>query len=415
MRILLTEGSGLTSRQVATLLGRRGHEVELLTSNPICLTRFTRYVRKVHEVPQFGGAPLAWFEAATAIARERSVDVLLPTQEQVAVLSAMRAMLEVATIVPAFESLHRMQDKISAYRTLQAYGMPQPAAVIVNNTRDLSCVERFPVFVKRPISTASAGVLKASSPAELAAAVESLGGFGRELLVQALAAGPLAMVQAVADCGRLIALHACTRIQEGVGGGAAVKESTCIPGMTAHLERLIDALKWHGPLSLDVILAAAGPLVIDVNPRLVEPMNAFLAGVDLVGAILDLALDRHPPPQPAGRSGVRSFQLLLAVLGAAANEGSRTAVIRELLRAARRQVPYTEGLEELTPIAGDPVAAMPVLAAATATLLQPSLWRAFHNAAVGSYSLTPSAWDKIVKLAAQFADVEPAESVSGTS
>jgi len=363
------------------------------------LTRFTRHVRKLHRVPQFGQAPFEWLEAATAIAHERSVDVLLPTQEQVAVLSAMRASLGVATIAPTFESLCRLQDKISASRTLQQCGVPQPSTVVVHSAQDLLSVERFPVFIKRPISTASTGVRKANSPAELTSAVESLGLHGTGLLIQALAAGSLVMVQALADSGRLIAHHACLRVHEGVGGGAAVKESILIPGMTAHLEQLLGTLGWHGPLSMDVVLAPEGPLVIDVNPRLVEPMNAFLSGVDLVGPMLDLAFDRHPPPQPLGRAGVRSFQFLLAVLGAAANEGSRIAVVRELVRAARRQTPYSVGSEELTPISDDPIAAVPVLAAATATLLQPSFWRAFHTGAVGPYSLTPSAWDEIVTTA----------------
>jgi uncharacterized protein YbjT (DUF2867 family) len=38
VRILLTEGSGLTSRQVARRLGELGHEVEILSSTSICLT-----------------------------------------------------------------------------------------------------------------------------------------------------------------------------------------------------------------------------------------------------------------------------------------------------------------------------------------------------------------------------------------
>jgi predicted ATP-grasp superfamily ATP-dependent carboligase len=43
-----------------------------------------------------------------------------------------------------------------------------------------------------------------------------------------------------------------------------------------HLEGLVAALRWTGALSMDVIMTTDGPLVIDVNPRLVEPMNAYL-------------------------------------------------------------------------------------------------------------------------------------------
>src|SRR5437764_11596157 len=97
------------------------------------------------------------------------------------------------------------------------------------------------------------------------------------------------MVQAIADNGRLVAHHANLRLREGVGGGAAIKESVTIPSLPAHLDRLVGHLGWHGPISLDVIMSDAGPVVIDINPRIVEPMNAHLAGVDLVGAMLGLA------------------------------------------------------------------------------------------------------------------------------
>jgi hypothetical protein len=45
MQILLSEGSRLTSRQVAGHLGSLGHEVEILSPSKICLTRFTRHIR----------------------------------------------------------------------------------------------------------------------------------------------------------------------------------------------------------------------------------------------------------------------------------------------------------------------------------------------------------------------------------
>src|SRR6185369_17762138 len=102
MRVLLTEGSGLTSRQVVTRLGAMGHDVELVSSTRVCLSRFTRFVGKVHSAPRFGVDPNAWFDAANAIARDRAVDLVLPTHDQVAVLSARQAELCVPTVVPPF-------------------------------------------------------------------------------------------------------------------------------------------------------------------------------------------------------------------------------------------------------------------------------------------------------------------------
>jgi glutathione synthase/RimK-type ligase-like ATP-grasp enzyme len=399
MRILLTEGSGLTSRQVATRLGLTGHHVEILSSTPVCLSRFTRHVRKVHPVPAFGRAPLDWLKTTEDVIRRRQIDFLFPTQEQVTVLAARRETLGCATVVPEFEALLQVQDKISAYKTLEAAGIPQPATILLQSPEDLSRVDRFPVFVKRPVSTASAGVIRAKTSSELKAAASTLGVGEQELIVQQQCVGPLAMVQAVADNGQLIAHHANFRVQEGVGGGAAIKESVSIPLLPEHLQALVAHLSWHGPISLDVILTDNGPVVIDVNPRLVEPMNAYLAGVDLVEVMLSVASRRTVPPQPPGRPGIRSHQLLLAILGAAQLQASRYAVVKELFRALRRTGPYAGSVEELTPIRGDLISAIPVSAAVFATLLWPDAWRQFHRGAVGPYALTPEAWSQIISFA----------------
>ncbi|MBV9560137.1 MAG: ATP-grasp domain-containing protein [Bradyrhizobium sp.] len=400
MRILLSEGSGLTSRQVAGRLGLLGHEVEILSSSKLCLARFTRHVRVVHEVPRFGLDPFGWLAAAERIAGERKADLLFPTQEQVTVLSARQKHLQLATIVPPFASLARVQDKISAFRTLQAIGVPQPPTFVLSGADDLRTVAAYPVFVKRPVSTASSGVRRVTSARELEAAAREFGLGSSELIAQSQASGPLAMVQAVADRGRLVAHHACLRIREGVGGGASVKESIALPGLADMLARLVAALDWHGGLSMDVIVAEREPVIIDVNPRLVEPANALAAGVDLVAAMLDVASDAPARARPPSGAGIRTRQTLLAILGAAQHHGTRGAVLREAYDAAFARGAYVGAVEELTPVAGDPVAAVPVVTALVASLIHPPLWRKFHAGAVGLYAVTPEAWNEIRAAAA---------------
>jgi predicted ATP-grasp superfamily ATP-dependent carboligase len=399
MRILLSEGSGLTSRQVAGQLGSLGHEVEILSSSKVCLTRFTRHVRAVHDVPRFGLDPFGWLAAAERIAGERKTDLLFPTQEQVTVLSARQQHLRVATIVPPFASLARVQDKISAFRTLKAIGAPQPQTFVISSADDLRDVTTYPIFIKRPVSTASSGVRRATNAQELGAAAREFGLGRSELIAQSQASGPLAMVQAVAERGRLVAHHACLRLREGVGGGASLKESIALPGLADMLARLVAALDWHGALSMDLIVANGGPVIIDVNPRLVEPANALAAGVDLVAAMLDVAGDAPAQEPSSGGTGVRTRQTLLAILGAAEQHGARGAVLREAFDAIFARGDYAGSVEELTPVAGDPIAAVPVVAALVASLIHPPLWRRFHAGAVGPYAVTPEAWKEILAAA----------------
>lgn len=393
MRILLTEGSGPTACQVATRLGELGHHVEVLASAPVCLTRFTRHVRRVHVVPPYGEHPLAWLEAACAVARARRIDVLFPTQEQVVVLSRFAARVPVRTVVPPFAALRRVQDKHSASFTLGALGLPQPRTQLIAGADELDAVERFPVWVKRPVSTASSGVRRAAHRSELGEAVRALGGDG-PVLVQAAVAGRPAMVQAVADHGRLVAWHAHLRVREGAAGGAAVKESFTHPALVGHVTTLVEGLRWHGPIALDAVLSDDGPVYIDVNPRLVEPRNAWLAGVDLVAATLALVEGGHPRRSAPGRPGVSSHQLLVAILGAAPR--GRRAVWRELADASRGRAAYAGSVEELTPLRRDPLAAVPVAAAAAATLAWPRTWRWFVDGAVERWALTPAGWSEIL-------------------
>jgi hypothetical protein len=404
MFILLSDGAGLTSRQCATLLSRAGHRVEALSPDPLCLCRLTRHVRKVHRVPGLGADPLGWLEAALEIAGRRRAEAFLPVQEQVTVMSLARDRIAGAgllTAVPDFAALRQVQDKVAAFRTLARLGLPQPRASVVTSRAELEGTDEFPVFVKTPVGTASAGVRRITARAgllELAARLDCRDG----LLVQQPASGPLIMVQSVFAGGELVAFHACERVREGTGGGASHKRAISLPEARAHTAALGKALNWHGGLSADVILTAAGPLFIDINPRLVEPVNAFMSGVDLVGALVEVARAGTAAPQAPGTAGALTHQGLVAIIGAAARDGRRRDILRELGCALTRSGPYRHSAEELTPLrwpgtGADPVTVIPAVAAALATLIRPAAWEHFATGATSSYALTPAAWQSLLE------------------
>jgi glutathione synthase/RimK-type ligase-like ATP-grasp enzyme len=407
MKVLLSDGSGLTSRQCATLLARAGHEVGVLAPGPLVLARSTRAVRRWHRVPVFGLDPLAWADAALAVLDTAGYDVLLPTQEQVTVLSLLADEVTsrgVATAVPPFAALRRVQDKLSAEDLLSEVGLPRPGATVARTPEELLTAVP-PAYVKAPIGTASAGVRHVTSHEQLreaARAMQALDAYDLGgVLVQQPVPGPLLMVQAVFDAGRLLAAHANTRDVVGAGGGASHKTSVSVDPVRPALELIGAKLGWHGALSCDVIDGPEGPVIIDVNPRLVEPGNAAAAGLDLVATLLDVATGCPGPPRPAARPGVRTSQLLLALAGAAQSPRPRRALLRQLISAATHTGDYRASHEELTPVARDPLAAGSVAALGAALLIAPGLHARLARTSVANYALTPAGWSQLTQAASQ--------------
>jgi biotin carboxylase len=403
VRVLLSDGSGLTARQVATQLSVGGHTVEVLTPDRLSLARFTGHVRRVHRVPVYGAQPFGWLDRALAVYREGHFDVLVPTHEQVAVLSRCAEKLHslgVATTVPPFDALLKLQDKRVAFTTLAALGIPQPSTSVVHDADELSKWERLPAFIKTPIGTASNGVRYVTEPsglANVASTWQAAGVFANGgVLVQAPVAGELIMVQSVFCEGRLVASHAYLRSREGTRGGASHKKSVDLPAAREHLAALGGALSWHGALSAEAILTNAGPVYIDINPRLVEPGNAWRAGVDLVTPMLDLALAKAPVVQRSGKAGIATHSMLLAVRRAAENRHPRRAVCSEIILAARHRKSYSDSVEELTPVHRDPRSALFVATACLVIAIRPTTWRSFSSRSVSNYALTPAAWYNIV-------------------
>jgi hypothetical protein len=73
-RILLSEGSSLSAREAITAFGLAGHRVHLVTSEPFCLGRFSRFVERVHRAPASGANPAGYLEAVLGTVAHRRAD-----------------------------------------------------------------------------------------------------------------------------------------------------------------------------------------------------------------------------------------------------------------------------------------------------------------------------------------------------
>jgi biotin carboxylase len=233
-----------------------------------------------------------------------------------------------------------------------------------------------PCLVKASVATASRGtwlVRDADKVARLVQEIAAAGAFEDIVLVQEFIAGPVEHAQAIFRAGRLVAMHAYRQLQAGAGGGPAVKESVERPVVATHLSQIGQHLAWHGALSVDYVLADGTPHYIDCNPRLVEPMSAVLAGLDLVDLLVRVSLDEDPDGIAHVAIPTRTHLAMQALLGVALRANSRRELIRHLGLLAKGRGPYAGSSEELTPVRLDWMSVVPLAITALLLLINPRL------------------------------------------
>lgn len=376
LRILLSEGNSTSAREAITILGLAGHIVELCDPSPVCLGRFSRFVSKFHRCPGLRDDPAGYLGFIETLLAARNFDVLLPIHEQGFLFARARARLgDTGLALPSFESYRTAHSKAAFSRLVDEMGLPQPPTRIVTSASELREAVRFPCVIKTAIGTASRGIWFARDEVELARALRELQqckAFPGEILVQKFIAGTVEKAQAVFCRGKLLGFHAYRQIAAGVGGGEAIKQSVGRPRLRADVEIIGQRLAWHGALSVDTIADPQGAhFFIDCNPRLVEPMNAYRAGLDLVDLLLRISSGEGPPVAEQGRDGVRTHLAMQALLGCAARSGSRRKILRECAQIAARRGPYADSVEELTPLAEDWMSFVPLAMTASAVLADP--------------------------------------------
>ena len=397
-KILLSEGSSLSSREAITALGLAGHRVELLSSDPMCLGRFSRFVSRVHRAPASGADPDGYLAAVIETVKTRQIDALLPVHEQAYLFAAARKQLpsNLGIALADFEAFEQVQSKASLADLLRRLNVPQPGTDIVRSADEFATARPYPFFVKAAFGTASAGVWRVRDEHQrdaLLLQLEQRNAFADGLLVQAAVTGTLERTQGVFDRGRLVAFHIYRQVVEGPGGGDVLKISIVSAEVREIVARIGQALKWHGALSFDYILddATGTPHFIDANPRLVEPMNAWLSGVDLPGALLQVSLGETPPTQAVGREGVLTRLGLMGLLDAARQRNRRRDILREIGLLAFSSGRYRGSREELVPLLTDPWCAIPLGVVVGRLLRSPDAAALFSNTTVTAYSLTAPA------------------------
>ncbi len=406
-RVLVSEGSSLAAREIITALGLAGHRIGVCDPNSFCLGRFSRFVTHFYRCPAVGEDPAAYLDFVVAIAATGEWDVLFPTHEQAFLFSRERARIPpaIALAVADFRSFLQIQGKAALVNTLSRLSLPQPPSRIIRTRQELESVSRYPFYVKANYTTASKAVWRIQNVEELKLTSSELSSRdlldGRqEFVVQEHVEGTLERVQAVFDRGKMIAIHGYRQLIAGPGGGDIAKISQLRPVVHHHVARLGEELQWHGALSMDYIFRAdgQGPVFIDANPRLIEPMNAVISGVNLADILVRVSTGQLVVLEQPVAGEVRTHLLLMALLSAAGARNRRLDIIGELLRAIAGRGIYADSREELLPERIDLRCLIPLAYALVRLLVNPALAPALSAESIASYSLSPKAAQQIADL-----------------
>ncbi len=409
LKVLLSEGSSLSARQAISALGRTGVQIEICDPDPLCLGRFSRFVRTWHRCPRWNVDPVGYLQfLARRLASER-YDVLLAVHDQAFLLARFRNELGryVGLALPDFATLERLQSKAEFVRVLDELDLPHPPTVLVRTRRELEAACTPPCYIKLAYSTAGGGVWRVSDRGELAAVADRLETAGLldgpfEVLVQQPAPGVLRVIQAVYQRGRLVGAHCSQARAQGVGGSACARESVLDPLVLEHLAALGSHLDWHGGLCMDYLHdpETGRPSYIDANPRPGETLNATLSGLNLSQRLVQVSLDQDVRPPPTPRPGVRTHTVLMGLVALAHEGATRRRLLAELNRAGAHHAPYDASQDEITRPREDPSSLIPAVYLTLRLLLDPSSARRIVARAVDNYSLSEAAVQVIRQIPA---------------
>jgi hypothetical protein len=405
--VLVSEGSSLSAREAITALGMAGHRVGVCDPDPLCLGRFSRFITHYYRCPAIGKAPWAYLNFVVDVLAEGHWNVLFPTHEQAFLFSRERVRIPpaIALAVADFRSFLQVQGKAALVNTLSRLSIPQPVSRVVRTQEELESERCFPFYLKANYATASTAVWRVQTIKELKSRSLDLTSQGlldgrQEFVVQEAATGLLERAQAIFDQGKLVAIHGYRQMAEGLGGGDIAKLSVGRSVVRHYVEQLGGQLQWHGALSLDYIFQEENqvPLFIDANPRLVEPMNAALSGVNLADILVQVSTGEPIAMVKPAAKPVRTHMLLMALLSAAAVRKKRLDIVIELMRAIAGRRLYEGSREELLPVQMDFKCLVPLGYALIRLLLKPESAGSLSAGSIAAYSLTPMAAGQIADL-----------------
>ena len=180
LSILMTEASSLSARHTLYALGGK-HTIDVIDPAALCQGGFSTAVRRWYRCPSYVKQTLPFLKFVVQRLQNEKYDVLLPTHEQVFLLSRFRDAFSsrVGLALPPFDAMQQLFDKSAFLQLLRELSLPHPDTDIVTTRRELERQWNFPKFIKLAHSTAGRGVHFVEDQDQLSGVIHELECDGR--------------------------------------------------------------------------------------------------------------------------------------------------------------------------------------------------------------------------------------------
>jgi glutathione synthase/RimK-type ligase-like ATP-grasp enzyme len=313
VRILITSSRMPFALAMVRKLADAGHEVFAADDTELAPGSHSKYLSDHFVTASPRQQTEQFVDDVERIAREASIDVVLPAFEETFFLATQHDRLSRTTrlFAPPFATLARLHDKATFQRLVTRLGLPTPETIVATSDEELrAALERFPrYFARAAFSRGGVSLLTNSGP--LAGTVEISDCTptpASPWLVQEFVDGPTVCTYSTVQDGRVTA-HCMYRIprqwKHSTGIGFESMDGT---ESLAVIEPIVAELGYTGQVSFDFVVTDDGLTLIECNPRatdgaLLMPSEQLAEGI--------LASGDETSTVPVGQE----VQLDLALIG----------------------------------------------------------------------------------------------------
>ncbi|MBU0681028.1 MAG: ATP-grasp domain-containing protein [Proteobacteria bacterium] len=317
--VIVTSGKSRVAYNIVRSLGKQGCKVVVGDAEPWAMAAASRYAHGSFVYPSPFSEPEAFKDCLLRHIKEWQADVLIPVLEETFLVAKYKDELSryVKLVIPDYQQILAAHNKERWGALADTLGVPHPRSLTALNLQaemSLCHALRYPVLIKPNQGGGGWGIAEVGSAADLG---ELLGGASycgqpwERFFVQEKMGGETHCVAMLFCRGQLRAKVAYKQLREYPVrfGQAVLRQSIRSEQAESHLQKLLEAMEWHGVCQADFIVDphTGTPYLIDINPRFWGSVaQAIASGVDFPWLIYRIAVDGDVEPVASFATGVKS-------------------------------------------------------------------------------------------------------------